>query len=177
MPRGHLSRLRPERLGRRSGQRPVHAHPCRATRPAAAPQESAAARGAREGPASACSPPAPGPGLRSTHRAPRGSSRCSPALGRPGPRSSPSRPPRLSWPVSAKDTSPYLLDVHGSAPLRRRKASPQNRNSAAAGSGETQTGPSHWVPIAPARSPCGQIKWRRPRRRSPRAEGTTLELM
>lgn len=108
---------------------------------------------------------------RSTHRALRGSSGCSPALGRPGPRSSPPPTPGLALthqrvapghpashgrPVSATDASPYLLDVHGSVPLGRGKAPPQNRNSAAAGSGEARAAPSGRAPYAPARSPVGE---------------------
>lgn len=58
--------------------------------------------------------------------------------------------------MRAKDASPYLLDVHGSGPLGRGKAPPQNRNSAAAGSGEARTAPSHRAPDAPARSPVAE---------------------
>lgn len=58
--------------------------------------------------------------------------------------------------MSATDASPYLLDVHGSVPLGRGKAPLENRNSAAAGSGEARTAPSHRAPYAPARSPVAE---------------------
>lgn len=139
--------------GRLRPQRPVHGHAClqnAATWPAAAPQQLAAARGARR-------------------PAPRESADGSPALGSPGPRSSPPPTPRPAPTHPTHSGTPsrpsrpltclMYMAPRPSAGGRRRLSTAAARP--AAGSGDVQTARSRSLP-------CGRTKWRRPRRRSPR---------
>lgn len=164
----------PRPRGRLRPQRPVHGRPRRTTRPAAAPHELAAARAAREGPASGCSPPRPAPRSARPRSAPRSapralgaSSGCSPPRPRssppptPTPRVAPGHPASPRAPGARR--TPALTCLMYMAPRPSAAGRLRLRTAAAPQQGQERRSrpPSHSLP-------CGQTKWRRPRRRSPR---------